>query len=207
MEEPLLNWRKKNMIFIADDVNSGRFKRRIGKIGTRKDCSAKSKERPKVLKLLFEKYGQSVPDRLLGRLTVTSAYWLLERQRLTGIDISAIIEREEMPMIAVAEWFPTIIDEPAIDTARRMSCLAAAATLLKAGENKWRVVQEAIRRAPGEVAGMYAGGLRLSDGGHKAKAFVQRAKDLSPILEQGTPPGSYLYLKGKRSMNKRMAAV
>lgn len=195
--ERLKSWKTRSFIFVAEDMKSGSFKRKISRLGKKKECSAKATDRQIMVSLLLAQSKMEVKERLVDKLTVGAVYWLIERARLTETSLDELVRREELPMLNIVEWDSAVYRMPTKDLLWRVACVIAALRLLKTGESKWRVVQEAIRMAPNEVSGMYAGGLRLSESTEKTVLLGKRMQLVSTLVEDGVaPPASFIYLAG-----------
>lgn len=193
----LKGWRGKNVAFVAEDMRSGSFKRRVGRLGRKKDCSSKARDRAATVVLMCKKFGVKVSEQAASRLTVTEAYWLIQKARMLGANPETLLERSESQMAAVVTWNQLLLKMPITELARRAGCLASAHRLLKAGQSKWRVVQEATRLAPGEVAAMYAAALRLSDDQRRFDLLARRMELLSELAEEAEPVTAHVFLKGR----------
>lgn len=189
-------WKHKNILFMAEDMKSGTFKRRIGRLGKKKDCTARAKDRLDTVKIMCKQMGVRLSDRAASRLTVTEAYWLIEKARMLGLRPESLLEREDSLMRAVIDWTPRILSMTVRDIVRRAGCVVIAHRMLQSGETKWRVVQEATRLAPGEVTAMYVAGLYLGEHEQRLKALVNRMETLSKIAEEAPPLVAHVYLEG-----------
>lgn len=196
--ERLKGWKHRNFVFVAEKVHSAAFNRRMGRLGKRKECSAASKGREEAVRIMCEQIGVKLSDRAASRLTVTDAYWTLEKARMLGIKPEVLLERQSSAMMALVDWNERVMDMTPDEVAWRAGCVMAVARLMKDGESKWRVVQEAIRLAPGEVSAAYVAGSKLVEDERKIEALVARMELLSEAAEETEPVMPYVYLVGRR---------
>lgn len=196
IEGKLLAWRDRDMIFTDDEVESGTFKRRISRMGKRKNCTSDAPDKDAAVAAIFASLKVQAPKSAIGKMSVTQAYWTAQLSVLTKQSVDDLLKREAYPMLSVVDWNASISKFTLEELLGKISVLFAGARLIYGSQTKWRLVQEFIRIAPGEVNGAYAGATRLMESPDKIKALGKRALKISKILEDGEPPTSMVYLYG-----------
>lgn len=191
------DWRTKDFIFETAGMQSCKLKRRIQRIGKWVQCAPGSDELPQKIEILADRMGLPSLGKKYARAftSLTDAYWYLTLWKL-GLHKDLPSRMRHSLAWRMSQWDPALVDHSLDELITTMRAVAKMSVLARQGENKWRLVQEAIRIDPTQVSGLYAVTMRMADNSEETNRFLSRAVAMSSLLEEGTDaPIEYAYLR------------
>lgn len=197
MVERITDWRPKDLIFESPDMPSGALRRKLVRAGRLVECMPGHEHiKTRVIELAKRMGCQSIAERVRRNVTsMTEAYWAFHMWRLgVAPEAAAWQDRRSYPG-AVLKWEEAVLNKSVEDLLMIVRGLVRISLLIKEGQNKWRVVQEAINLDHTQVGPLYGEGVNLSESEELRKSLLRRMRVISQVLEdEPTTPIEYVYL-------------